>query len=144
MKSESAETQIIEIGGQAERREMRTHVAEIPSRTRVKFETDFYSIAYVHVKSPLSARIGIHCPALQETHIIGALDWGNIWVYGVDILLAGYLTREDFHRRARSILPGTRIFQYEKTRAKNLAVAVSELNPISDLFERVRKWNTNL
>jgi hypothetical protein len=143
LKSESAETQIVEIGGQAERREMRTHVAEVPPRTRVKFEAGFYSLSHVHIKSRLHARLGIHSPALQETHIIDALDWGNIWVYGMDLLLAGYLTREEFNRRARSILPGARVFQYEKTRTKNLAVAVAELNPISDLFERVRNWNIN-
>ena len=61
-------------------------------------------------------RIGIHSPALQETYIIGEMDWGNIWVYGTNILLAGWLTREEFNRGARAILPGARVFQYDRTR----------------------------
>ena len=144
LKSGSVETQIVEIGGQDQRRELRTHVAEIPPRTRVKIDEGFHSLSHLHVKSVMNARMGIHSPALQETHIISVMDWGNIWVYGIDILLAGYLTREEFNRRARSILPGARVFQYEKTRTKNLAVTISELHPISDLFEHVRNWNTNL
>jgi hypothetical protein len=55
-------------------------------------------------------------------------------------LLAG-LTRAEFNRNARAILPGARVFQYEHTRTKNLAVNVSDLKPIAELFERVRAWN---
>src|SRR6185436_12585004 len=116
-------------------------VAELPPRIRVKVEAGFYSLSHVHVKSALNARMGIHSPALHETHIIGALDWGNIWIYGMDILLAGYLTREEFNRRASPIQPGARVFQYDKTRTKNLAVPVSELKPLSDLFGHVREWS---
>ena len=141
LKSDSAETQVVEIGGQDERREMRTSVLEIPPRTRVKLDDGFFSLAYVHIKSQPNARIGIHSPTRQETYIISVMDWGNIWVYGTDILLAGYLTREEFNRGARAILPGARVFQYDRTRTKNLAVNVSELKPLADLFERVREWN---
>ena len=141
LKSDSAETQIVEIGGQIEGRELRTSVLELPPKTRVKLDEGFHSLAYVHIKALPKARIGIHSPALQETYVIGEMDWGNIWVYGVDILLAGYLTREDFNQNARGILPGTRVFQYDRTRTKNLAVNVSELKPLSELFQRVREWN---
>jgi len=141
LKSDSEATQVIEIGGQDERREMRTSILEIPPQMRVKINENFHSLAYVHIKSLPNARLGIHSPALQETYVISAMDWGNIWVYGLNVLLAGYLTREEFNREARAILPGTRVFQYDLTRTKNLAVNVSELKPLADLFERVREWN---
>jgi len=141
LKSDSDETQVLEIGGQDEGREMRTSVLEIPPRTRVKLDDGFHSVAYIHITSLPNARIGIHSPALQETYIIGEMDWGNIWVYGTNILLAGWLTREEFNRGARAILPGARVFQYDRTRTKNLAVNVSELKPLAELFERVREWH---
>jgi hypothetical protein len=141
LKSESEQTQVVEIGGQDEGREMRTCVVEIPPRTRIQINDRFFSLAYIHSKSLPDARIGIHSPSLNETHIISAMDWGNIWVYGMDILLAGWLTREEFNRHASTITPGTRVFQYDRTRAKNLAVPVSNLKPLSDLFERVREWD---
>jgi len=141
LKSDSEETQVVEIGGQDEGRALRTSVMEIPSRTRVKIDNGIFSLSYVHIKSLPKARIGIHSPVLQETYVISAMDWGNIWVYGLNILLAGYLTREEFNREARAILPGVRVFQYDRTRTKNLAVNISELRSISDLFEHVKAWN---
>jgi hypothetical protein len=142
LKSESEETQIVEIGGQDEGREMRSRLVELPPRTRVETDNGFFSLSYVHVKSLMDARIGIHSPTRKETYLIGGMDWGNIWVYGMDILLAGYLTREEFSRRASPLQAGARVFQYKQTRTKNLAVPVSDLRPLSDLFQRVKEWST--
>jgi hypothetical protein len=141
LKSESAETQIVEVNGQDEGREVRSVRVELPPGTRVQIEDGFWSVSYIQSKSLPDARIGIHNPALKETHIIGAMEWGNIWVYGIDILLAGWLTREEFNQRANPIQEGVRVFQYEKTRTKNLAVPVSELKPVADLLEHVKEWN---
>jgi hypothetical protein len=141
LKSESEETQIVEIGGQDEGREMRSRLVEIPPHTRVELEKGFFSVSYLHIKSAPDARIGIHSPTRRETYLIGGMDWGNIWVYGMDILLAGYLTREEFSRRASPVQAGARVFQYNQTRTKNLAVPVSDLKPLSELFERVKVWS---
>lgn len=142
LKSESAETQIVEIGGQVEGREMRTVSVELPPRTRIQIEEGFFSAAYIQSKSCPDARIGIHSPVRRETHLIGAMEWGNIWVYGMEILLAGWLTRAEFNQRAAPIAEGARVFQYERTRTKNLAVPVHALKPISDLLERAKEWKT--
>jgi hypothetical protein len=140
LKSESAETQIVEVNGQDEGREMRTVSVELPPNARVQIEGGFCSVAHIQSKSLPDARIGIHSPILKETHLIGAMDWGNIWVYGLEVLLAGWLTREEFNHRAKPIPEGTRVFQYERTRTKNLAVPVSELKPISDLLVHTKEW----
>ena len=141
LKSDSEQTQIVEIGGQDEEREMRSRVVEIPPRTRIQIEDGFFSLSYIYIKSVPNARIGIHSPTRNDTCVVDPLDWGNIWVYGMDILLAGYLTREEFNHRASFIHAGARVFQYDKTRTKNLAVPVSELKPLSDLFGHVREWS---
>jgi hypothetical protein len=59
-------------------------------------------------------------------------------VYGTDILLAGYLSREEFNRRASFLREGARVFQYDRTRTKNLAVNVCDLKSVSDLLDRVK------
>jgi hypothetical protein len=141
LKSESEQTQTVEIGGQAEGRETRSCIMEVPPRRRVEIRDEFFSISFVHIQSAPGARFGIYSPTRKETYLIGALEWGNIWVYGTDILLAGYLTREEFSRRASFIQAGARVFQYDKTRTKNLAVSVADLKPLSDLLERVKNWN---
>jgi hypothetical protein len=138
LKSDSEESQIIEIGGQDEGREMRSLEVEIPPKRRIQVDDRFFSVAYIHVKNMPTARIGIHSPVRKETQIIGGTDWGNIWVYGTDILLTGYLKREEFNRRARFLREGVRVFQYDRTRTKNLAVSVCDLKPLSELLEHAK------
>jgi hypothetical protein len=69
------------------------------------------------------------------------MDWGNLWVYGMDILLAGWLTRAEFNQRSYPVREGSRVFQYHRTRTKNLAVAVHNLKPVSELMGRVKEWS---
>ncbi|HLO14388.1 MAG TPA: hypothetical protein VK206_06145 [Anaerolineales bacterium] len=142
LKSEAEESLTIEIGGQDEGREMRSCTVELPPRTRIELENGFFSLAYVQVKSKANARIGIRSSAHQETYLIGAPDWGNIWIYGMDVLLAGYITREEFSRQASFIQAGSRVFQYNQTHVKNLAVPISDLKPLSGLFDQTKAWNT--
>jgi hypothetical protein len=141
LKSEAEEAVTLEIGGQAEGRERRSCVLELPPRTRREVETDLFSLAYIHLHSRPNARIGIHSPLRRETHLIGALDWSNLWIYGMELLLAGYIARDEFSRRASFIQAGSRVFQYDQTHVKNLAVPVSDLKPLADLFGRVKAWS---
>ncbi len=140
LKSESGETLKLEIGGQTSGRDFMTHQIELPPRTRIEVDADFHSLAYVHVESKPTARLGIYSPMRKETYLIEPITWSNIWVYGMDIYLAGWITRDDFRRRASLIQEGSRVFQYSRTRTKNLAVPISDLMPMNELFERVRNW----
>lgn len=142
LKSESEAEMLVEISGQDEGRGFATRLVNLPPKTRVTVNDPFYSLTSIHVKNIPSARLGIHTPAYKEAHIIAPLEWGNIWVYGMDIYLAGYIARGEFRQRAKQIAPNSRVFQYEHTKTKNLAVDVSELKPMQDLFERVREWKS--
>jgi len=143
LKSESDEILRLEIGGQDSDRGFTTCKLELPPRTRVNANGDFYSLAYIHVESRPKARLGIHSPTRRETYLIEPVAWSNIWVYGMDIYLAGWITRQEFRRRASLITEGSLVFQYQQTRTKNLAVPVSDLRPMSGLFERVLEQETN-
>jgi hypothetical protein len=140
LKSESGETMTVEIGGQAESREFLTRAVELPPRTKIKVNEPFFALSSVHVRKLPSARIGLHSPVMGEAYIIDPFAWGNIWVYGMNITLTGYMTHDEFGRRSSQVPPGSRVFQYAKTKTKNLAVPVSALKPLPDLFGRVRDW----
>ncbi len=142
LKSESDLEMLIEISGQDAGRGILTRLVNLPPKTRVTVDDPFYSLTAVHVKNIPSARFGIHCLANKETHIISPLEWGNIWVYGINITLAGFISRGEFRQRAKLLAPNSRTFQYDHTKTKNLAVPVSELNPLPDLFARVREWKS--
>jgi hypothetical protein len=143
LKTESDETLRLEIGGQDSSRDFMTRPLELPPHTRLEVNGNFYSLAYIHVESKPKARLGVYSPTRRETYLIEPIAWSNIWVYGLDIYLAGWITREEFRYRASLIQEGSRVFQYNQTRTKNLAVAVSNLKPMHELFERVRDSKTN-
>ena len=54
----------------------------------------------------------------KETYLIEPIAWSNIWVYGMDIYLAGWITREEFRRRASLIQEGSHVFQYSQRAQK--------------------------
>ncbi|MBV6450022.1 MAG: hypothetical protein MHPDNHAH_00742 [Anaerolineales bacterium] len=139
LKSEAEEAVTLELGGQDEGREMRLLEVEIKPRRRVEIPNELFALAYIRTQTPLAERVGIRFTNRDELHLVGALEWGNIWVYGMGVLLAGFLTREEFNRKAKPVPEGTRVFQYEKTRTKNLALPVCELKPLSELFERIKE-----
>ena len=142
LKSESAEELIVEISGQDEERNMKRRGLNLPPGVKVKLDETFYSITSLHIKRLPDARIGIRSERIGEAHIVAPHEWGNIWVYGMDIFLTGWMSREEFRRRAYSILPGARVFQYDETRVKNLAVNVRDLRPLGALLEKVKAWES--
>jgi len=143
LKSECEVPITLEIGGQNSRREYVNVTLDLPSKKRVLVNQSFHSLAYVHAASRPEARIGLHSSTCGEVFIIPAHAWGNIWVYGIEILLIGWLTHEEYRRRAKVLNAGMHTFQYDRTHVKNLLVPMTELNPLGPLFERVKIWAAN-
>ncbi len=139
IKSDSDEPLSFELGGQNQDREFISERILLEPHTRTETESTFHTLAYAHVNKMPDARIGIHAPLKRETHIIPSTKWGNIQVYGMSVLLVGYLTREEFRQKAREIPTGSRVFQYSETKTKNLGVPVRELKPLRTLFEKVKE-----
>jgi hypothetical protein len=140
LKSESETEMLVEISGQDQGRGSLTRLVKLPPKTRVTVDDPFYSVTVLHVKNIPEGRFGIHSLAHKETYLIPPLEWKNIWVYGMDIVLAGFISRGEFRQRAKLIAPNSRTFQYDHTKTKNLAVPISELSPLPGLFARVHEW----
>ena len=140
LKSECKEPLAIELLGQDSAHDFITQSLTLEPHTRVQMDPCFCSLACVHIKSRPDARLGIYSPIRREAHLIQPVDWGNIWVYGMRVYLAGWITREDFRRRAELLQEGSRVYQYDRTRTKNLSVPVADLRPIEELLSRTRAW----
>lgn len=140
LKSECSTPVTVEIGGQDGEREFVTRKYTLEPLTRVVVDLPLYSLAYLHVESIPDARIGVHSSARGEIYLVQPHDWGNIWIYGMETWLTGYIAREEFRRKASTIFAGSRVFQYSKTQTKNMSVPVADLRPLDELFERVKVW----
>lgn len=140
LKSECALPLTVEIGGQDANRDFITERISLDPLTRVSATQNFYSLAYIHTDLIPDARLGVHCQRMGEVYLIQTHEWGNIWIYGLDIWLTGYMLHEEFRRKASTIYAGSRVFQYSKTQTKNFSVPVADLRPLSEFFEQVRAW----
>ncbi|MBT3189983.1 MAG: hypothetical protein HN736_00005 [Anaerolineae bacterium] len=140
LKSDCEETLTIELGGQDAERGFISKKITLKPRERLETEANFHTLAYAHVDKIPSARVGIHSPEKDETYLITSHDWSNIWVYGMSVVLAGYLTRAEFRKKAQELPVGSRVYQYSRTRTKNLSVPIAELRPLKSLFEQVQNW----
>lgn len=139
LKSESAEELIVEISGQDEERNMKRRGLSLPPGVKVKLDETFYSITSLHIKRLPDARIGIRSERMDVAHIVAPHEWANIWVYGMEILMAGYTTYEEMGTRSTLLQPNARTFQYERTHVKNLSMPLSRLKPMNKLFDIASK-----
>jgi hypothetical protein len=140
LKSDCATNVPVEIGGLNAQREFTVAVYELPPRTRLEVAQEFYSLTYMHAGRLPGARLGLHSPVRGEAYIIQPYEWGDIWIEGKQILLAGWITHEEFRSKAAVLNTGMPTFQFAHTRIKNLLVRAEALNPLGSLMEKVRGW----
>jgi len=141
VKSECSEPITIEIGGQDVDRNFISETLTLEPLTRAFATNPYYSLAYLHTDSIPLARLGLHSKEKSEVYLIQPHEWGNIWIYGMEIWLAGYMPHDEFRRKASAIFAGSRVFQYSKTQTKNMSVPVGDLRSLDDLLARVKEWN---
>jgi hypothetical protein len=106
----------LELGGlDGRRRFLQTTLHLKPGRQVVELP-EFHSIAYLHSVVPPIGRLRAHNPATKQTLVVQPKDWGNLWLYGLQILVLGYV-------------PGT-----------NTPSTYGELRPLGNLVQRARAW----
>ncbi len=142
LKSESEHSLTVVISGLAADREFLTRTIELPPLTRVLIDDAFYAVSSIHVDQMPGGRIGLHSPYMGAAYIVDPFGWGNVWFYGMDITLTGYISYDEFRQRCSQIQPGSRVFQYARTKTRNLAVPVEDLKPLDRLFEQVKEWES--
>ena len=140
LKSESQTNMRVEIGGLDIDRTFTSESMTLEPLKRVYAKNEYYSLAYVHAEKLPEARLGLHSSEKDELYLILPHEWGNIWVYGMEIWMAGYIPQEEFRRKASTTFSGSRVFQYSTTQTKSLSVPVKELRPLEKLFSDVIQW----
>jgi len=140
LKSECAQTMTVEIGGLDAQRGFVTETGELPPLTRVVATQDYHSLAYIHSSRLPEKRLGLHSPLRGEAYLIQPYEWADIWIRGEQILLAGWLTHEEFRSKAAVLNAGMPTFQFAHTHTRNLLVRADRLNPLGALLEKVQMW----
>ena len=128
----------LEIGGQDAARAAVVERIKLLPHGRVETTQEYYSLLYLRVPRLPADLVEVHSPALNETRRIAPLDWFNIWVYGLEVFIAGWLTKAEFRALGRLLPPGSAVKQYRQTQVENRAVPVSALRPAAELAQLIR------
>jgi hypothetical protein len=102
-------------------------------QVRTLLKNPYQSLAYLHTGQPVISQIGFSSPAFKAATIVQPDQWGNIWIYGLEIILAGYLTRAEFRRRGA--LQVNEDFNKAVTSGKKKSLPLGELHPLAGLFD---------
>jgi hypothetical protein len=140
LKSECAQAMAVEIGGLDAQRSFVTETCDLPPLKRVAAIQEFYSLATMRTSSLPEKRLGLHSQVRGEAYIIQPYEWADIRIRGEQILLAGWLTHEEFRSKAVVLNAGLPTFQFAHTHCRNLLVRADRLNPLGGLLEKVRNW----
>ncbi len=140
LKSDASRQIKIELGGQDYEHHRLSEQINLKPGIRSTAQENFHALHYLHTPDIPDGPIGIHSPTLVETQIVAPLEWGNIWVYGMEIILAGYMRRGEFRKKAMHLPAGSRVFQYPRTSTANWALPIKKLHPLSSLFEHAKNW----
>ena len=82
--------------------------------------------------------MGLQSPVYGALTIFQLQEWADILILGEQILLASWLTHEEFRSKAAVLNAGMPAYQFVRTHTK--ACALHELNPQSGLLEKVKTW----
>jgi hypothetical protein len=140
LQSFASRTLQLELGGQISDRSFNGEQLSLAPKSEAIPDLDFHTLAYLHTDRIPDGLVSVRSRRYGPAYPVLPSDWGNIWVYGMEVVLAGYLRRGDYHREAEILPPGSRVLQYARTRTRNLALPVASLRPIAELFERVQRW----
>jgi hypothetical protein len=131
----------LELGGLDDRGQLYTEWIRLPARQRVTTQSKFLSLAYLHAKELPGSRLGVYSPALDQLHIAGPEGWFNLYVYGMRIVLTGFIPRHEFQRKAYLVTQAEADGEMEAE--PYLKLPIVQLYPLQALFEQARLWKSS-
>jgi hypothetical protein len=140
-KADTPEPIDLEAGGQGADHAGQVERLRLAPRERTASAAEFYTLLYLHVPEMPGGPVGVRSPALSETVVIQPGEWQNIWIYGIEVFLAGWLPKAEFRALSRRLPRGSAVLQYAATQTTNRAVAVPQLRPVAELAGMVREWH---
>lgn len=133
LKSEAEQQVMLDVIGLDSARNHFTQTINLPPGIKTALDDSFYSLSTLRAHHLPKARIGIRSEKLSQTKVIHPLEWSNLWIYGINVYLAGFMRWAEFQQKSRPVYPGSTVFQYKQTHEKNLAVPLTALHPLSGM-----------
>lgn len=110
---------------------------------KVASQAEFYSLNLLSITQEPGARITVYSPQIKKIYHIDGPKWVNIWVYGMEIILAGFITFGEIKRSARPLKSSAQTIRLANTTSTEVALPLIRLHPLADLFHSALNWTAN-
>jgi hypothetical protein len=140
LEVESKEAISINLGGLGASRERLSENILLHPGVKLRVKNKYFSLFYLCTEQLPEGKVIVHSPTINRDHIVQMKDWGNIWIYGMEITLVGYITCGQFRRQSSHLPAGSQSLLIPRTDYDNLALPIASLRPLDELFSSVTKW----
>ena len=140
VKSGTKNPVTFELGGLDKEQNYQTERIDLEPGHFARASLEYHSLAFVRAHHLPNGRVDVHSSAVHKTSIINPGDWNNLWVYSLEIILAGYQVCSKLWKRAKPMptpiqsnyfgTPDTR-----DPRMKYSYIPIHELRPLHTLFD---------
>lgn len=138
LKSKHSQAIEIEAGGRDLKGLFHEETCMLQPRVRSTLKESYQSLSYLRSNQPVSSQVGLSCQGISGAQVVQPGQWGNIWVYGLEIFLVGYQTRAEF--RQRGLLENSDESKPPGICGKKKNLPYGQLHPLAGLFEWARKF----
>lgn len=96
----------------------------------VRPRTQFYSLVSLRANRPPEREIGLTCSRFTRPLVIAPMQWSNVWVYGKQIILMGWLTQGEIRRGWLANRSRLATFSNQ---AESVSIPIRRLHPLREL-----------
>lgn len=133
----SDEDLILEAVGYDGSRQAMVEEIRVKGHGSVVLDGDFFTLGSLYRRTGPIEKINIEIERYGKCFPIGRHQWGNVWIYGREVFLLGYMARREYDRAAK-VRPGVRHLPGSEIVSRG--VRVGELRSMDELLARSRRW----
>ncbi len=109
----------------------------LPEKQRLTTEPRWVELYALSTAALPEGRLGVSRPGGSSPLIVSPTQWGNVWLYGLEVWWLGYLTRRAFDQQARRLPSGTDKGAGVRLGQAAYGVPLHALRPMDDLAARL-------
>jgi hypothetical protein len=130
----------LELGGININRQFQMERISLKPHTQLDLKQNFYTLSYIHTHNLPDDTISVHSSFLKENYLVEPYSWKNLWIYGMDMIIAGYVTRVEYQKNALRLSKHSR--NISSISSEDIfTLPIQSLHSIKDLFERAKSWS---
>ncbi|MDD5467726.1 MAG: hypothetical protein PHS96_07950 [Anaerolineales bacterium] len=121
------------LGGLGSERSFQNESLSLRTQAPIVPRQEYFALTYLHAARPPAQEIEISSSRFSRPLVVAPAQWGNIWIYGRQVILLGYLSRREIRLSLLSSRP--RLAPFSGNNTDTLSIPVHKLHPLLDLFQ---------